>query len=116
MRSPVQTRYEDLPQDVRRLIGAYEGLRGYHMLPEADGGASLERRLTEVSGLAQAAALSQVPLLPEELRAQISHVTGLDRRERRFGRIHEIANRRLGVAQLRLHGRILCHLDAMVDG
>jgi NAD(P)-dependent dehydrogenase (short-subunit alcohol dehydrogenase family) len=62
---------KDLPQDVRRLIGAYEGLRGYHMLPEADGGgASLERRLTEVSGLAQAAALSQVPLLPEELRAQ----------------------------------------------
>ncbi len=61
---------KDLPAHVRRLIGSYEGLRGYHLLPEADPGATLERRLSEVSGLARSAELSQVPLLPEELRAQ----------------------------------------------
>jgi NAD(P)-dependent dehydrogenase (short-subunit alcohol dehydrogenase family) len=63
----------DMPEHVRRLVGAYEGLRGYHLLPESDsgaGGKSLERGLSAVSGLTQAAQLSQVPLLPEELSAQ----------------------------------------------
>ena len=27
----------DLPDHVRKLVGSYEGLRGYHLLPEADG-------------------------------------------------------------------------------
>ena len=62
----------DLPEHVRRLIGAYEGLRGYHLLPEAGAGAAnaLDRRVEDVTGLTHAAQLSQVPLLPEELRAQ----------------------------------------------
>lgn len=42
---------ENLPAATRKLLGAYEGLRGYHMLPEAP-------------------ALSQIPLLPEEASAQ----------------------------------------------
>jgi len=64
-----------MPEHVRRLVGAYEGLRGYRMLPEAGGAkasqdAALERQLVDVSGLTRAAELSQVPLLPEELEAQ----------------------------------------------
>ena len=60
----------ELPAHARRLLGAYEGLRGYHMLPEADGNtlapAALDRRISEVAGLTHAAQLSQVALLPEE--------------------------------------------------
>ena len=62
----------------RKLIGAYEGLRGYSMLPEggevdAAGGlvpAVASHGLSEVAGLTHAAQLSQVRLLPEELAAQ----------------------------------------------
>ena len=62
----------------RKLIGAYEGLRGYSMLPEgaeiggADGSvpAVASHALSEVAGLTHAAQLSQVRLLPEELAAQ----------------------------------------------
>ncbi|MEO6184066.1 MAG: SDR family oxidoreductase, partial [Verrucomicrobiota bacterium] len=57
-----------LPDNARRLLGAYEGLRGYHMLPEGSS-ALAERRIAEV-GLTHAAELSQVPLLPDELSAQ----------------------------------------------
>ncbi len=69
----------EMPEKVRKLLGAYEGLRGYHILPE--GGApvgvqalacatdTLKRELQQ-AGLMHAAALSQVPLLPEELAAQ----------------------------------------------
>jgi NAD(P)-dependent dehydrogenase (short-subunit alcohol dehydrogenase family) len=67
----------DLPVDAQKLLGAYEGLRGYHILPEA-GRADLlasqaapQRGSTNsVAGLTHAAALSQLPLLPEELAAQ----------------------------------------------
>jgi NAD(P)-dependent dehydrogenase (short-subunit alcohol dehydrogenase family) len=62
-----------MPEHARRLLGAYEGLRGYHMLPEGDasGTAVAEaRRLTEVAGLTHAAELSQVALLQEEQEAQ----------------------------------------------
>ena len=60
-----------MPENIRRLLGAYEGLRGYHLLPEGGAApASLDRRISEVAGLTHAAALSQVPLLPEELAAQ----------------------------------------------
>ena len=64
-----------MPSHVRRLLGAYEGLRGYHMLPDAsagpaDGAVETAARLTEVAGLTHAAALSQVALLPEEREAQ----------------------------------------------
>ncbi|HTH48899.1 MAG TPA: SDR family oxidoreductase [Candidatus Limnocylindria bacterium] len=61
----------DLPEKTRQLLGAYEGLRGYHILPEGEAKpALLERRIGEVAGLTHAAELSQVPLLPEELAAQ----------------------------------------------
>ncbi|TAL03666.1 MAG: SDR family oxidoreductase [Verrucomicrobia bacterium] len=77
----------DLPSEAAKLLGAYEGLRGYHMLPEgatsafgvppsggsvaaAPTGGTPNHRLAEVAGLTHAAALSQVPLLPEELAAQ----------------------------------------------
>ena len=64
-----------MPEHVRRLVGNYEGLRGYHLLPEGD--AAIDRRamddvtgLTDVAGLTHAAELTQVPLLPDERRAQ----------------------------------------------
>ena len=64
----------DMPDHVRRLVGAYEGLRGYHLLPEGGREAAgvpaaraLERGMGDVAGLTRAAELSQVPLLPEEL-------------------------------------------------
>jgi NAD(P)-dependent dehydrogenase (short-subunit alcohol dehydrogenase family) len=62
----------DLPDHVRGLVGSYEGLRGYHLLPEATGGSrdALEHHVAGVTGLTHAAELSQVPLLPEELEAQ----------------------------------------------
>jgi NAD(P)-dependent dehydrogenase (short-subunit alcohol dehydrogenase family) len=66
-----------MPDHVRKLVGAYEGLRGYHLLPEGgtsgpavDPAPDEVRRLSDVAGLTHAAALSQVPLLPEELVAQ----------------------------------------------
>ena len=58
-----------LPEAARKLVGAYEGLRGYHMLPEATT-AVAQQRMSEVAGLTHAAELSQVPLLPDELAAQ----------------------------------------------
>jgi len=65
-----QAALSDMSDEVRRLVGAYEGLRGYQLLPEGGVEAALDRRLGAVSGLTHAAALSQVPLLEEELRAQ----------------------------------------------
>jgi NAD(P)-dependent dehydrogenase (short-subunit alcohol dehydrogenase family) len=67
-----QAALSEMPEEVRRLVGAYEGLRGYHLLPEGGAGdvATLDRRLADVSGLTHAAAMSQVPLLAEELQAQ----------------------------------------------
>jgi NAD(P)-dependent dehydrogenase (short-subunit alcohol dehydrogenase family) len=58
-----------LPDAAQKLLGAYEGLRGYHLLPEG-AAAVAERRLSPIAGLTHAAALSQVPLLPDELAAQ----------------------------------------------
>ncbi len=64
----------DMPEHARKLLGAYEGLRGYHMLPEAEGTslapAALDRRISEIAGLTHAAQLSQIALLPEERQAQ----------------------------------------------
>ncbi|MEI8289245.1 MAG: SDR family oxidoreductase [Verrucomicrobiota bacterium] len=83
---------DKMPEQARKLLGAYEGLRGYHMLPEGGtargdahptgaaalaGGASVPANpasqlqdISKLAGLTHAAALSQVPLLPEELAAQ----------------------------------------------
>jgi NAD(P)-dependent dehydrogenase (short-subunit alcohol dehydrogenase family) len=64
----------EAPENVRRLLGSYEGLRGYHLLPEGDVAsalpATIERRISEVAGLTHAAELSQVRLLPDEQIAQ----------------------------------------------
>jgi NAD(P)-dependent dehydrogenase (short-subunit alcohol dehydrogenase family) len=77
----------DLPEHARKLLGAYEGLRGYHLLPEggsivgqASSLSSFSEKQTNltgkmpvplpIAGLTHAAALSQVPLLPDELAAQ----------------------------------------------
>jgi NAD(P)-dependent dehydrogenase (short-subunit alcohol dehydrogenase family) len=60
-----------MPSDERKLLGHYEGLRGYHMLPEGDASAvSPAGGLPEIAGLTHAAELSQVPLLPDEVTAQ----------------------------------------------
>jgi len=58
------------PAHIRRLLGAYEGLRGYSMLPEGDAPSSLRAGIAEAAGLTHAAQLSQIALLPEELTAQ----------------------------------------------
>ena len=55
----------------RKLLGTFEGLRGYQMLPEAGHGSTAAmpatvEHLSEVAGLTHAAELSQVPLLPED--------------------------------------------------
>src|SRR5688572_316621 len=83
----------EMPEHVRRLVGSYEGLRGYHLLPEGGrsertgptagrsertgptAGPSKRTRSTaqttgptlDVTGLTHAAQLSQVLLLPEEM-------------------------------------------------
>jgi NAD(P)-dependent dehydrogenase (short-subunit alcohol dehydrogenase family) len=64
----------DAPEHVRRLLGAYEGLRGYHLLPEG-GGATMMPAAdpgngSELRGLTHAAELSQLRLLADEQVAQ----------------------------------------------
>jgi NAD(P)-dependent dehydrogenase (short-subunit alcohol dehydrogenase family) len=74
----------DLPEHVRKLVGPYEGLRGYHLLPESGvaelqtsnppppqgfGGQAFELR-SSAAGLTHAAQLSQVALLADEVAAQ----------------------------------------------
>jgi NAD(P)-dependent dehydrogenase (short-subunit alcohol dehydrogenase family) len=54
-----------MPESQRRLLGRFEGLRGYHMLAEGSATA-VERRIAEVTGLTHSAELSQVPLLAED--------------------------------------------------
>ena len=61
---------DTLPSVARGLLGAYEGLRGYQLLPVAGNGTSAVRNGSAVAGLTHSAELSQVPLLPEELAAQ----------------------------------------------
>jgi NAD(P)-dependent dehydrogenase (short-subunit alcohol dehydrogenase family) len=57
---------QSLPDDARKLVGAYEGLRGYHLLPEA--GAVLVRAPApnQNVGLTHSAELSQLPLTAED--------------------------------------------------
>jgi len=62
---------KDMPEKTHKLLGAYEGLRGYHILPEGNVAPAVrEHKISGVAGLMHAAELSQVPLLPEELSAQ----------------------------------------------
>ena len=60
----------DMPENVRKLLGAYEGLRGYHMLPEAGTAITRATPIAGLAGLTHAAELSQVALLPDEVLAQ----------------------------------------------
>jgi NAD(P)-dependent dehydrogenase (short-subunit alcohol dehydrogenase family) len=62
----------ELSESQRRLLGSYEGLRGYRVLPEAEPttAVALEQRLAAV-GLTQAAELSQVALLPEDHQSRV---------------------------------------------
>ncbi len=55
------------PEHVQRLLGSYEGLRGYDLLPSGEPPAA---SLGPAPGLTHAAELSQLPLLPEEHQAQ----------------------------------------------
>jgi len=57
-----------MPEDARRLLGAYEGLRGYHLLPTGEAALRV-RGVPQAVGITHAAALSQVPLSPAELAA-----------------------------------------------
>lgn len=59
---------QNLPAQTHRLLGAYEGLRSYNMLPEATHGTPSPAPASV--GLTQAAALSQVKLLAEEFADQ----------------------------------------------
>ncbi len=62
------TELAQLPPEVQKLLGNYEGLRGYHLLPDANPQALLGRPQTP--GLTHAAELSQAPLLPGESAPQ----------------------------------------------
>jgi NAD(P)-dependent dehydrogenase (short-subunit alcohol dehydrogenase family) len=55
-----------LPEHAQRLLGAYEGLRGYNLLPDGEP-ALVGRDPSTMAGLTHAAELSQAPLLPEDL-------------------------------------------------
>jgi NAD(P)-dependent dehydrogenase (short-subunit alcohol dehydrogenase family) len=62
----------ELSEEAGRLLGRYEGLRGYHLLPDAvrtSRSLSITHR-SSVAGLTHAAQLSQVALLPEERGAR----------------------------------------------
>ncbi len=67
---------DTLTPEVLQLVGAYEGLRGYHLLPGSEGGSGLEPAapahgaVGPLAGLVHAAEMSQTPLLAEELEAQ----------------------------------------------
>lgn len=58
---------DSLPKEAQGLLGSYEGLRGYRLLPEA---CSSVASIGGEGRLANSAELSQVALLPEELTAQ----------------------------------------------
>ncbi|MEO7073501.1 MAG: SDR family oxidoreductase [Rhodanobacter sp.] len=64
----------DMPEHLRGLVGHYEGLRGANILSRTDTTLlESDARDADFPGLARAAELSQMPLLPEELLAQ-SHL------------------------------------------
>src|SRR3546814_18082182 len=62
----------DMPEDVRRLLGNYEGLRSPDLLPQVDARAlqAHAHDITAAAGLTRAAELSQLPLLADDLLGQ----------------------------------------------
>lgn len=108
---------DELAPEVLQLVGAYEGLRGYHLLPGSDPGelgGEGDVALIEAAplpGLTRAAALSQTPLLPDELEAQDAlfpegrldqDLQQVDLRERNSWRLllHEVSSVELLETQL----------------
>jgi NAD(P)-dependent dehydrogenase (short-subunit alcohol dehydrogenase family) len=61
---------DSLPSEARRLLGSYEGLRGYNLGPVIGGSVPARRGESKPLGLTESAELSQVALLQEELTAQ----------------------------------------------
>jgi NAD(P)-dependent dehydrogenase (short-subunit alcohol dehydrogenase family) len=61
---------ETMEPEARRLLGAYEGLRGYSLLPDGAAAATSRLPAVELPGITHAAAMSQVRLLPEEQEGQ----------------------------------------------
>jgi len=59
-----------LPEPTRQLLGAYEGLRQCHLLPDGVNESLPASGPLLAPGMIHAAELSQVPLLPEELAAR----------------------------------------------
>jgi NAD(P)-dependent dehydrogenase (short-subunit alcohol dehydrogenase family) len=61
-----------MPESVRELLGEYEGLRGYHMLPEGTSGYGVAEAAPTpvIAGLTHAAELSQAQLLPDDAEPQ----------------------------------------------
>jgi NAD(P)-dependent dehydrogenase (short-subunit alcohol dehydrogenase family) len=65
--------FRGMPAQTRRLLGHYEGWRETHPAPAGASAitpAAFERRLPSIAGMADAAELSQVRLLPEEHQVQ----------------------------------------------
>jgi NAD(P)-dependent dehydrogenase (short-subunit alcohol dehydrogenase family) len=107
---------ESLTPEVLQLVGAYEGLRGYHLLPGSAGGdvgreAIALAGAAALPGLTDASALSQTPLLPDELEAQSAlfpdgrldqDLQQVDLRERNSWRLllHEVSSVELIETQL----------------
>jgi NAD(P)-dependent dehydrogenase (short-subunit alcohol dehydrogenase family) len=65
-----------MPEHERKLLGAYEGVRAYNMLPDSTptepgaAGALAARKLEDIAGITRSAELSQIPLLPDEAAPQ----------------------------------------------
>jgi NAD(P)-dependent dehydrogenase (short-subunit alcohol dehydrogenase family) len=102
---------DDLSPEVLGLVGAYEGLRGYRMLPAAEDRGGPRVDVSTAPGLTRSAELSQIPLLPDETRAQrdlfpdgeLDHdLQQVDRRDRNSWRLllHEVSSVELLETQL----------------
>ena len=61
---------DSLSREAQRLLGSYEGSRGYRLLPEDGTGRGTACNTPEPVRLTASAELSQIALLPEELTAQ----------------------------------------------
>jgi NAD(P)-dependent dehydrogenase (short-subunit alcohol dehydrogenase family) len=97
---------QTLPQHARRLLGEYEGLRRYDILPAGDALPALP-----MVGMMRPAELSQVPLLPDDLVGQTDlfpegrldqDLQQVDLRERNSWRLllHEVSSVELLETQL----------------
>ncbi len=71
-----QAALDGLPAPARALLGAYEGLRAAHVLPEA-GVALAAPPALALAGVTHAAALSQVSLLPDDAAGRDLFPVGL---------------------------------------